>query len=56
MAEELATPVFRRICGTGGGMRGVGGRIISCHPAPALRAQLETILESAATIQLPERM
>jgi hypothetical protein len=55
MAEEPATPVRHRIHGTGGRMRGIGGRIISCHPAPALRAQLETVPESAATIQLPER-
>jgi hypothetical protein len=53
--EEPAAPVSRRICGTGGCMCGIGGRIISHHPALALPALLETIPESATTIQLPER-
>jgi hypothetical protein len=37
-AEEPVAPVRRRIHGFGGRMRGVGGRIISRHPSPALRA------------------
>jgi hypothetical protein len=36
-------------------MRGVGKRVISHHPLPALRGQLETIPESATTIKVPER-
>jgi hypothetical protein len=55
MAEEPAAPVHRRIRGFGGRMRGIGGRIISHHQSPSLSAQLETVPESAATIQLPER-
>jgi hypothetical protein len=55
MAEEPAAPVHRRIRGSGGRMCGVGRKIISRHPSPALRAQLENVPECAATIQLPER-
>jgi hypothetical protein len=36
-------------------MRGIGKRVISCHPSPALRGQLETLPEFATTIKLPER-
>jgi hypothetical protein len=55
MAEEPAAPVHHRIRGFGTRIRGVVGRIISRHPSPALRTELETVPESAATIQLPER-
>jgi hypothetical protein len=55
MAEEPAVPVHHRILGSGGCMHGVGGRIISCHPSPALCADLETMREFAATFQLPKR-
>jgi hypothetical protein len=55
MAEEPAEPVHHRIRGSGGRMHGVGGRIISRHPSPALRANLETVREFAATFQLHKR-
>jgi hypothetical protein len=55
MAEEPVADVHRRVRGSGGRMRGVGKRIVSRHPSPALRGQLETVPESAATIQLLER-
>jgi hypothetical protein len=52
--EELAAAVHRGVRGSGGHMRGIGKRVISRHPSPALRGQLETVSESAATIKLPE--
>jgi hypothetical protein len=36
-------------------MRGIGKRVISRHPSPALRGQLETFPESASTIKLLEQ-
>jgi hypothetical protein len=36
-------------------MRGIGKRVISRHPSPTLRGQLETVPESAATIKSPEQ-
>jgi hypothetical protein len=35
-------------------MRGIGKRVISRHPSPALHGHLETMPESATTIKLPE--
>jgi hypothetical protein len=55
IAEEPATTVHRGVRGSGGRMRGIGKRVISCHPSPALRGQLETLPEFATTIKLPER-
>jgi hypothetical protein len=53
--EEPTTAVRRGVRGSGGRMRGIGKRVISHHPSPALRGQLETVPESVATIKLPER-
>jgi hypothetical protein len=55
MVEEPVAHVRHRIHGSSGRMRGIGRRIISLHMSPTLRAELETVPESAATIQLPER-
>jgi hypothetical protein len=55
MAEEPVATVHRGVRGSGGRMRDLGKRVISRHPSPALRGDLETIPESTATIKLPER-
>jgi hypothetical protein len=55
MAEEPVVAIRRGVRGSGMRMCGVGKRVISRHPSPALRGQLETISKSAATIKLPER-
>jgi hypothetical protein len=55
MAEEPVATVRHGVRGSGGRIRGIGKRVISRHPSPALRGDLETVLESSATIKLPER-
>jgi hypothetical protein len=55
MAEEPAAAVHRGVRGSGGCMCRISKRVIFRHPSPALRGQLETVPESAATIKLPER-
>jgi hypothetical protein len=55
IAEELAAAVCHGVRSSGGCMRGIGKRVISRHPSPALHGQLETVPESTATIKLPER-
>jgi hypothetical protein len=55
MAEEPVATVHHGVRGSGGRMRSLGKRVISCHPSPALRGHLETVPESTATIKLPER-
>jgi hypothetical protein len=55
MAEEPAIAIRRGVRGSSGRMHGIGKRVISLHPSPALCGQLETVPESAATIKLPER-
>jgi hypothetical protein len=55
IAEEPAAAVHHGVRVSGGRMRGIGKRVISHHPSPPLRGQLETMPESAATIKLPER-
>jgi hypothetical protein len=52
--EPMAT-VPRGVHGVGGRIRGLGKRVISCHPFPALHGHLDTVPEHAATIKLPER-
>jgi hypothetical protein len=47
--------VHRGVRGSGGRIRGLGKRVISRHPSPALRGHLETVPEHTATIKLPER-
>jgi hypothetical protein len=55
IAEEPVAALHRGVHGSGGRMRGIGKRVISRHPSPTLRVQLETMSESATTIKLPER-
>jgi hypothetical protein len=55
MAEETVATIHRGVRGSGGRMRGLGKRVISRHPSPALRGDLEAIPEFTATIKLPER-
>jgi hypothetical protein len=54
MAEDPLATVRRGVRGAGGRIRGIGKRVISRHPSPALRGDLETVPESSATIKLPE--
>jgi hypothetical protein len=55
MVEEPVATVHRGFRGSGGRVRGLGKRVISRHPSPALRGHLETVPEHSATIKLPER-
>jgi hypothetical protein len=55
VADEPITAVPRGVRGVGGRVRGLGKRVISRHPSPALRSHLETMPEHSATINLPER-
>jgi hypothetical protein len=55
MAEEPAAAVHRWVRGSGGRMRSISKRVISCHPSPALCGQLKTVPESATMIKLPEQ-
>jgi hypothetical protein len=55
MAEEPVATVHRGVRGVGGRVRGLGKRVISHHPSPALCGHLETVPEHSATIKLPER-
>jgi hypothetical protein len=54
-AEEPVATVRCGVRGSGGRMHGLGKRVISCHPSPALHGHLETIPESTTTIKLPNR-
>jgi hypothetical protein len=54
VAEKPVAAVRRRICGSGGCMRGFGKMVISRHPSLALRGHLGTVPESTATIKLPK--
>jgi hypothetical protein len=55
VADERTTTVPRGVRGAGGRMRGLGKRVISRHPSPALRGHLDTVPEHFATIKLPGR-
>jgi hypothetical protein len=55
VAEEPVATVHRGVRGSGGRIRGLGKRVISRHPSPALHGHLETVPEHTATIKLPER-
>jgi hypothetical protein len=55
MAEEPVATVHRGVRGSGGRLRGLGKRVISRHPSPALCGHLETVPEHSATIKLPKR-
>jgi hypothetical protein len=54
VVEEPMATVHRGVCGSGGRVRDLGKRVISRHPSPALRGDLETVPEHSATIKLPE--
>jgi hypothetical protein len=55
VADEPVATVPRGVRGEGGRIRGLGKRVISRHPSPALRGHLETVPEHSTTIKLPER-
>jgi hypothetical protein len=55
VADESMATVHHGVHGAGGRIRGLGKRVISRHPSPALRGHLETIPEHPATIKMPER-
>jgi hypothetical protein len=55
VADEPITVVPRGVCGAGRHIHGLGKRVISRHPSPALRGHLDTVPEHSATINLPER-
>jgi hypothetical protein len=55
VADEPMATVHRGVRGAGRRIRGLGKRVISRHPSPALRGHLETVPEHSATIKMPER-
>jgi hypothetical protein len=55
MAEKPAATERRFVGVAGGCIRGLGKRIISRRPSPALRGHLETAPEHSATIRLPKQ-
>jgi hypothetical protein len=55
VADEPMATVPYGVHGAGGRMRGLGKRVISHHPSPALCGHLDTVPEHSATIKLPER-
>jgi hypothetical protein len=55
VADEPAATVPRGVRGAGGRISGLGKRVISRHPSPALRGHLDTVPEYSTTINLPER-
>jgi hypothetical protein len=55
VADEPITAVRHGVRSADGHIRGLGKRVISRHPSPALRGHLDTVPEHSATINLPER-
>jgi hypothetical protein len=55
VADEPTATVPHHVRGAGGRIRGLGKRVISRHPSPALRGHLDTVPEHSATINLPAR-
>jgi hypothetical protein len=55
VVDEPTATVPHGVRGVGGHVRGLGKRVISCHPSRALRGHLDTVPEHSSTIQLPER-
>jgi hypothetical protein len=55
VADEPITTVPCGVRGAGGRIRGLGKRVISRHPSPALRDHLDTVPKHSATINLPEQ-
>jgi hypothetical protein len=54
-ADEPSAMVPHGVRGVGGPICGLGKRVISRHPSPALCGHLDTVPEHSATINLPER-
>jgi hypothetical protein len=55
VVDEPTATVPHGVRGVGGRIRGLGKRVISRHPSPALRGHFDTVPEHSATIKLPER-
>jgi hypothetical protein len=55
VADEPIMAVPCGVRGAGGRIRGIGKRVISRYPSPALRGHLDTMPEHSATINLPKR-
>jgi hypothetical protein len=55
VADKPITVVPRGVRVAGGCIRGLGKRVISRHPSPALRGHLDTVPKHSATINLPEQ-
>jgi hypothetical protein len=55
VADEPSATVPHGVRDAGGRVRGLGKRVISRHPSPALRGHLDTVPEHSATINLLER-
>jgi hypothetical protein len=55
MEDEPVATVHHGVRGSGGRVHGLGKRVISRHPSPALRNHLEIVPEHSAIIKLPER-
>jgi hypothetical protein len=55
VADEPTATVPRGVHSAGGRIRGLGKRVISRHPSPALCGHLDTVPEHSTTIKLPER-
>jgi hypothetical protein len=55
VADEPSATVPHGVRGAGGRVRGLGKRVISRHPSPALCGHLDTVPEHSATINLPEQ-
>jgi hypothetical protein len=55
VTDEPIAMVPRGVHGAGGRVHGLGKRVISRHPSPALHGHLDTVPEHSATINLPER-
>jgi hypothetical protein len=55
MAEEPVAIVHRGVRSSGGRVRGLGKRVISRHPSPALRGHLETVPEDSEVARMEVR-
>jgi hypothetical protein len=55
VADEPVVAIPHGVRGAGGCIRGMGKRVISRHPSPALCGHLDTMPEHSATINLPKR-
>jgi hypothetical protein len=55
VADEPTATIPCGVHGAGERIRGLGKRVISRHPSPALRGHLDIVPKHSATIKLPER-